>query len=54
MNLADKSLYAIPTSGAINSTTVKRVSIPFNAPGATGTLGGTVSGDLQPFAVTYY
>ena len=50
MNLADRNLYAIPTSGPINSTTVRHVSIPFNAPGATGIAGG----DLRPFAVTYY
>lgn len=50
MNLADRSLYAIPTTGTIDSTTVRRVSIPLDAPGATGRNGD----DLRPFAVQYY
>ncbi|MGE3820522.1 MAG: SdrD B-like domain-containing protein, partial [Isosphaeraceae bacterium] len=50
MNLADRSLYAIPTSGPIDSTTVRRETIPLNAPGATGVNGG----DLRPFAVQYH
>ena len=50
MNLADRSLYALPTSGPLNSTTVRRVQIPLNAPGATGVNGA----DLRPFAVQVY
>ncbi len=50
MNLADRRLYAIPTAGPVNTATVKSVSIPINAPGATGTNGA----DLRPFAVQYY
>src|SRR5262249_4671837 len=38
----------------ISPATVRRVSIPFNVPGATGTNGGTQAGDLRPFAVRAY
>src|SRR5262249_47224817 len=50
MNLADRSLYALPTSGPLNAATVRRVQIPRNAPGATGVNGE----DLRPFAVQFY
>ncbi|MFO0937549.1 MAG: SdrD B-like domain-containing protein [Gemmataceae bacterium] len=56
MNLANRRLYAIPlTLGRpLAATDLTSVSIPFNAPNATGTNGGTQAGDLQPFAVTFY
>jgi hypothetical protein len=50
MNLFDRSLYALPTSGPLTPATVRRVSIPFNVPGATGANGA----DLRPFAVQVY
>ena len=40
---------AIPASRAINSSTVRRVSIPFKAPGARAPMGGPAAGDLRPF-----
>ena len=49
VNLADRQIYRLPTSGPLNTTTVSRVSIPLNAPGATG--GGA---DLRPFALQYH
>ncbi|MBP7777604.1 MAG: VCBS repeat-containing protein [Acidobacteria bacterium] len=49
VNLADRQIYALPTSGPLTSVTVRRVSIPLNAPGATG--GGA---DLRPFALQWH
>jgi uncharacterized repeat protein (TIGR01451 family) len=53
MNLADRQLYALPTSGPLNMSTVRRVSIPV-APGATGITADNPLGDLRPFAVQVY
>ena len=50
LNLADRQLYALPTTGPLTSLTVRRASIPLNAPGATG-VGGA---DLRPFALQWY
>jgi hypothetical protein len=56
MNLADRSLYALPTMGPLNSSTVYRVSLP--APVAlmnvTGETAGNPLGDLRPFAVKVF
>lgn len=50
MNLADRSLYALPTSGPLTPATVQRTQIPLNAPGATGVNGA----DLRPYAVQWF
>ncbi|WP_439624505.1 SdrD B-like domain-containing protein [Gemmata sp.] len=52
MNLADRMLYVIPTNlaGPVTVGDIETVSIPFDAPFATGTAGD----DLRPFAVTYH
>lgn len=50
VNLADRRVYSLPTSGPLNPGTVQRVQIPLNAPGATGTGGA----DLRPFALQWY
>ncbi|MFN7977834.1 MAG: SdrD B-like domain-containing protein [Vicinamibacterales bacterium] len=50
VNLADRRIYALPTSGPLTNATVQRVSIPLNAPGATGTSGA----DLRPFALQWH
>ena len=55
MNLADRQLYRVPTTGAVNSTTVLRVSIPLGNPdSAVITPARFVSDDLRPFAVEYH
>jgi hypothetical protein len=53
MNLADRSLYALPTSGTLDSSTIRVEEIPL-APGATGVTAANTLGDLRPFAVTEY
>ncbi len=50
LNLGDRQLYALPTSGLLNPGTVQRVPIPLDAPGATGVAGA----DLRPFALQWY
>ena len=50
VNLADRSVYSLPTAGPLIPATVQRVQIPLNAPGATGTGGA----DLRPFALQWY
>jgi len=50
MALADRRLYAIPTSGPVNATTVRRIDIPI-VPGVTGATAGNPRGDERPFAV---
>ncbi|MBL8136442.1 MAG: carboxypeptidase regulatory-like domain-containing protein, partial [Acidobacteria bacterium] len=50
MNLADRRVYRLPTSGLLDASTVQRVQIPLNAPGATGPGGA----DLRPFALQFY
>ncbi len=50
VNLADRSVYSLPTAGPLNLTTVQRVQIPLNAPGATGAGGA----DLRPFALQFH
>ena len=55
MNLFDRQLYRIPTSGVIDNATVQRVSIPLTNPdaGVIASLSFTAN-DLRPFAVEYY
>ena len=48
MNLADRQLYRIPTSGALNTLTIQRVPFPATMPNCTSTV------DVRPFAVTWY
>src|SRR5205085_380642 len=45
INLADRRLYVIPTSGVLNSSTIRRYDLPVPA--------NVVGTDLRPFAVTY-
>jgi protocatechuate 3,4-dioxygenase beta subunit len=57
MNLADRQLYRIPTSGPLNSTTIQRVSVPLTNPDASGTIISAARfrpADLRPFAVNYH
>ncbi len=55
MNLNDRQLYRVPTSGPINSTTVTRASIPLTNPDTGVIASGTFApGDLRPFAVEYH
>jgi hypothetical protein len=49
VNLADKRLYVIPTSGTLNSTTITRFSIPTGSL-ATGN-GNCAAADVRPFGV---
>jgi hypothetical protein len=55
MNLADRMLYKIPTSGTLNSTTITRYAMPTSAlptvTDAAGTAGTCPSADIRPFAV---
>ncbi len=48
MNLADRRLYRIPTTGALNSTTIQSVAFPATMPNC------TTAGDVRPFAVTWH
>lgn len=48
MNLANRTLYRIPTSGALNNTTIQSVAFPLSPPNCNTT------SDVRPFAVTYY
>jgi len=55
MNLFDRQLYRIPTSGVLDNTTIQRVSIPLTNPDAAIIAPGTFnSDDLRPFAVEYH
>lgn len=49
VNLADKRLYVIPTSGTLNSTTITRFNIPTTGLATGG--GNCASADVRPFAV---
>lgn len=49
VNLNDRRLYVIPTSGALNSTTITRFDIPTT--GLTTSSGTCNSADVRPFAV---
>lgn len=55
VNLADRKLYKIPTSGALNSTTIQRFDIPTTGlpvvMDAAGTAGTCPSGDVRPFGL---
>ncbi len=51
VNLADRRVYDLPTSGPLTPATVRRVTIPLNAPGATGITPGA---DLRPFGLQWY
>ncbi len=57
VNLADKRLYEIPTSGPLNSTTIKRYDIPTTGlpvvKDAAGTAGVANSVDVRPFALGF-
>jgi hypothetical protein len=44
VNLADRQLYIIPTTGALNTTTIKRVQIPTSIPNID-------SRDVRPFGI---
>ena len=48
MNLADRRLYRIPTSGTLNSTTITSVAFPTAMPGC------TTASEVRPFAVNIY
>ena len=50
VNLADRNVYELPTTGPLTPATIRRVSIPLNAPGATGVNGA----DLRPFGLQWY
>lgn len=49
VNLADKRLYVIPTSGVLDSSTINRYNIPTT--GLTTSSGTCASTDVRPFAV---
>lgn len=51
MNLADRNLYILPTSGPINRSTVRRVPVPNPITTTNSTNPGL---DFRPFAVTFY
>ncbi len=55
VNLADRQLYKIPTSGALNSTTITRFPIPTTGLptviDALGTAGTCPNGDMRPFGL---
>lgn len=48
--LADRRLYSLPTSGALNTTTVQRYDLPIPTT-VTGRTAANPLGDLRPFAV---
>lgn len=48
MNLADRRLYRIPTSGPLNSTTIQSVAFPTTMPSC------TTASEVRPFAVNWY
>lgn len=48
MNLANRTLYRIPTTGALNTTTIQSVAFPLTIPNCAN------ASDVWPFAVTYY
>lgn len=48
MNLNDRRLYRIPTTGALNTTTIQSSAFPTTMPGCTNT------GDVRPFSVNFY
>jgi hypothetical protein len=48
MNLANRRLYRIPTSGALTSVTIQSSAFPATMPGCTD------AGDVRPFAVNFY
>ncbi len=48
LNLEDRMLYRIPTSGALNVTTIQRVAFPTAMPNCTNSV------EVRPFAVTWY
>lgn len=48
MNLADRRLYRIPTSGALNSTTITSVAFPTSMPNC------ATASEVRPFAVNIY
>lgn len=49
VNLADKRLYAIPTSGALNSSTITRFNIPTS--GLATSSGNCAATDVRPFGL---
>ena len=55
VNLADRQLYKIPTSGTLNNTTITRFAIPTSGlptvTDAVGTAGTCPSSDVRPFGL---
>ncbi len=49
VNLADRRLYSIPTTGTLNSTTIQRFNIPTT--GLATSSGNCNAADVRPFAV---
>lgn len=49
MNLADRRLYRIPTSGPLNTTTIQSVAFPTSFSGFT-----CAANEVRPFSVTWY
>ena len=49
VNLNDRRLYVIPTSGALNSTTIERYDIPTS--GLATSAGNCNANDVRPFAI---
>jgi len=52
MNLADRRLYRIPTSGPLNGTTIQSVAFPTSMGSGQEVCGS--ADDIRPFAVSYY
>jgi len=48
MNLNDRRLYRIPTTGTLNTTTISRQAFPATMPNCTN------ASDVRPFAVSFY
>ncbi len=51
--LGDRRLYSLPTTGALNTTTVQRFNLPIPAT-VTGRTAANPLGDLRPFAVEWH
>src|SRR5579871_790384 len=53
MNLYDRRLYVLPTSGPLTPDTIGRYDIPL-PPDRTGVTSTNPQGDIRPFAVKFY
>jgi protocatechuate 3,4-dioxygenase beta subunit len=51
--LGDRRLYSLPTTGALNTTTVRRFDLPLPS-SVTGRTASNPLGDLRPFAVEWH